>query len=641
LRIDCVQVFTRNQRQWSARALGDDEQAAWRAGLSQLGWHRRRGPCRTVSHNSYLINLASTDRAVRNRSLAAQRAELERCQALGIPLCVIHPGAHLGRPPPAEPPVTGLPPTRDERAGLMRVIKALDRIHRDLPGYGVITCLETTAGAGTTLGYRFEHLAFIREHVREPDRVGYCFDTCHVTAAGYDMTTDNGAAAVLRTFDEVCGRRHLRVFHLNDSVGAVGSRRDRHAHIGRGVCGFACFRAIVNSRAFARVPKIIETPKGTDEKGVPWDVANLRRLKRLVRRRGAGRARPRGGSPRPTGSSMRHRSAGLVVCVLLALAAAGCGGAGKAAPGGMEAVAPPRPPDPHQRQRELAEEAEDAKTTGEYERALSLFRQILADNPTAAVAYVGIGEVYLLKEDFAGAEPVFARAARLEPRSYDAQYGHGVALQMLERFVEAIKSFHRALTIRPESVEANLHLATVYLQTGEPRSALVFAEKVIQLDPASGPGRATLGSTYVALGRHREAVAQYEAAVELMEPTPPLLINLINALGKLERYVDAKNTAEYLIRLAPSAEAYERLGWANFRLAVYDESIEAYRRAVALDGDCWPALNGVGCNALNAWLLSNNRDTAALAEAKQAFRRSLQVNPDQPKVVALLTRYGV
>jgi deoxyribonuclease-4 len=296
LRLDCVQVFTRNQRQWSARALGQDEQATWRAALEQIGWHRRRGPCRTVSHNSYLVNLASADRAVRERSVAAQRAELHRCEMLGIPLCVMHPGAHLGRPDrpdepggPCGPPTPPTPLARDERAGLNRVIKALDRVHRDLPGYRVITCLETTAGAGTTLGYRFEHLAFIRRHLREPDRVGYCFDTCHVTAAGYDMTTEAGCAAVLRRFDEVCGRRHLRVFHLNDSVGPVGSRRDRHAHIGHGTCGLACFRAIVNLRMFARVPKIIETPKGTNEKGVPWDVVNIRRLKRLLCRRGTDR----------------------------------------------------------------------------------------------------------------------------------------------------------------------------------------------------------------------------------------------------------------------------------------------------------------------------------------------------------------
>jgi tetratricopeptide (TPR) repeat protein len=338
---------------------------------------------------------------------------------------------------------------------------------------------------------------------------------------------------------------------------------------------------------------------------------------------------------------MRHTPAGLVACVLAALCAAGCGSGGKAAPGGIDAGATSSEPDPRQRQQILAAEADAAKGAGEYALALALFREILADNPTSTSAYVGIGEVYLLQEDYAGAEPVFARAARLEPRSFDAQYGHGVALQMLERFMEAVKAYHRALTIRPESTDANLHLAMTYLQMGEPRSALVFAGKVVEIDPAHGPGRAALGSAYAALERYPEAVAQYEAAVELMEPTPPLLISLINALGKQRRYVDARNTAEYLVRLAPSAQAYERLGWASFRLGAYDESIEAYRGAVALDGDYWPACNGVGCNALNAWLLSDKRDTRALAEAKQAFRQSLRVNPDQPKVVSLLSKYGV
>ena len=293
LRMDCVQVFTRNQRQWSVRALADDDRAAWLAGLRELGWHRRSARPRTVSHASYLINLASPDRLLWRKSVALHRVELERCETLAIPLCVVHPGAHLGK---SSPPAAGEPGaqiSRHELWGLKRVIKALDRVHRDLPGHRTVTCLETTAGAGTTLGYSFEHLALVRASVGEPHRIGFCFDTCHVTAAGYDMTTDAGAKAVLKRFDEVCGRRNLRVFHLNDSVGAVGSRRDRHTHIGHGACGLSCFRAIVNLGAFARVPKILETPKGiangTKSRGVPWDVVNIRRLKRLMRRPPAGR----------------------------------------------------------------------------------------------------------------------------------------------------------------------------------------------------------------------------------------------------------------------------------------------------------------------------------------------------------------
>lgn len=285
LRMNCVQVFTKNQRQWTVKPLSESECADWHARLRAMGWHRRRGPARVVSHNSYLVNLASPDRDAWRKSVATHRIEIERCEALAIPLCVAHPGAHLGRPRPADEadPLTR-PPTRSEVAGLRRIVKALDRIHRDLRGYRTLTCLETTVGAGTNLGFAFHHLAFIRGEVRESERIGFCFDTCHVTAAGYDMSTDAKAAAVLRLFAATCGRANLRVFHVNDSVGAVGSRRDRHAHIGHGTCGLACFRTIVNRASFARVPKILETPKGTTEKGVEWDTANIRRLKRLIRR---------------------------------------------------------------------------------------------------------------------------------------------------------------------------------------------------------------------------------------------------------------------------------------------------------------------------------------------------------------------
>jgi deoxyribonuclease-4 len=183
----------------------------------------------------------------------------------------------------------GRAPTRDERMGLNRIVRALDRIHRDLPGYRTITCLETTVGSGTNLGFDFEHLAYVRNSVREPERVGFCFDTCHVTAAGYDMSTDEGARDVMRQWRRTCGDRQLRVVHVNDSVGATGSRRDRHAHIGEGTCGLSCFRLIVNHPATRGVPKILETPKGRNQRGSEWDVVNIRRLKRLIRRPGSSR----------------------------------------------------------------------------------------------------------------------------------------------------------------------------------------------------------------------------------------------------------------------------------------------------------------------------------------------------------------
>jgi deoxyribonuclease-4 len=288
LKLECVQVFTKNQRQWRVSPLDPKQQGDWLEMLSALGW--REGRPRTVSHNSYLINLASPDKALWMRSIAMQRIELERCEALEIPFLVAHPGAHLGPAPPAgQPHQLGAPASRSERAGLRRIARALDRLHRELPGYRTITCLETTAGAGSTLGYDFQQLAMLRDEVREPERIGFAFDTCHVTAAGYDMSSDARARAVLDDWHRVCGADTLRVFHLNDSIGAVGSRRDRHTHIGEGTCGRSCFGAIMNRSEFADVPKILETPKGSTPKGTPWDLVNVRRLKRLARPPGRSR----------------------------------------------------------------------------------------------------------------------------------------------------------------------------------------------------------------------------------------------------------------------------------------------------------------------------------------------------------------
>jgi deoxyribonuclease-4 len=277
LGLDCVQVFTRNQRQWRAPPLSDEAISLWRAAMRDAGWDDLPG--RSTSHNSYLCNLASPDDAIRAKSIALQRDELERCEALGIRFCVMHPGAHLG-----VRGERGAEPTADEAAGLARIAKGLDEIHRALRGYAVITCLETTAGSGTNLGADFLHLARIRELVREPERVGYCLDTCHVAAAGYDVSTDASAAATLAEFDRICGLERLFVVHVNDSKTPPGSRLDRHEHIGHGTCGMAWFRAIMRHPALAKTPKILETPKEEDESGTPWDRVNARRLRSLLTR---------------------------------------------------------------------------------------------------------------------------------------------------------------------------------------------------------------------------------------------------------------------------------------------------------------------------------------------------------------------
>jgi tetratricopeptide (TPR) repeat protein len=299
------------------------------------------------------------------------------------------------------------------------------------------------------------------------------------------------------------------------------------------------------------------------------------------------------------------------------------------------------PPSPRAGVRGRLDDAEAARASGDYETALAMFRDILAQNPTVTHAYVGIGEIYLEKQDYLSAEPYFARAVRYEPRNFGAQFGHGVVLQMLNRLVDAIKAYHRALTIEPDHPRANLNMATTYMQLGEPANALAFAEKAVKIDPASGPARVNLGAVYEQLGRSADAIEQYDAAVELMEPDGPLLMNLFNALSQEQRFEEARNTALAMIRIHPTAASYERLGWVQFRLKDYQKSVEAYRKAVEIDPNHWPSLNGVGVNALNVWLLSRKADEAAASEARQAFRRSLRINSDQPKIIRLLSDYNL
>lgn len=290
LKFDCVQVFTKNQRQWHVPAMRAEDRDAWLTQLHAMKWDIRSGPARVVSHASYLINLASPNAKTWKQSLALFQEELERCDALKISLCVVHPGAHLGEVPPRRDPMAvGGEFTVDEQRGMQRITNALDIIHARIPGARAVTCLETTVGAGTTLGWSFEQLAFLRANVRDPERVAFCLDTCHVTAAGYDMTTPSKAQRVLRHLGKVCGMKHVRALHMNDSMFPVGSRRDRHAHIGDGDCGKSCFTAILRARALQRVPMILETPKDDGPDGTPWDVTNVRRLKRLARTPAASR----------------------------------------------------------------------------------------------------------------------------------------------------------------------------------------------------------------------------------------------------------------------------------------------------------------------------------------------------------------
>lgn len=300
LGLDTVQVFTKNQQQWKARPLDEGLAREWRAEVARLGW---RG--RTVSHASYLINLASVKDDLWRQSVDLMTDEIERCEALGIAFLVHHPGSHVG---------AGL------EDGLRRIEDAYAELFRRTRGYRTVSCFEGTAGAGSTIGGPFEHLRDLRARVvartGEDSRVGFCLDTCHLHAAGHDMSTREAAGATLGAFDAACGLGHVRVWHLNDSKGALGSRLDRHAHIGEGEVGGGSpgrvskarlarsgFAAVVNHPLFAAVPKIMETPKDDPPPGERWDAINLSRLKALMDVPGAGvaertPAKKRVGGPR-------------------------------------------------------------------------------------------------------------------------------------------------------------------------------------------------------------------------------------------------------------------------------------------------------------------------------------------------------
>lgn len=260
LHMDCVQVFTKNQRQWTAPPLTDAQVSEWKAAQQSTGITQ------TVSHDSYLINLASPDAEARGKSTRLFRDELGRCEALGIPYLVTHPGSHMG---------TG------EESGIARIAEALDQLHAELRGLRVVTCLEVTAGQGHSLGYRFEHIRAIRDAVREPERLAVCIDTAHMIEAGYDLTSAQGMRATLDELDSVVGLKLVRVIHVNDSKTPRGSRVDRHEHIGHGHVAMEAFGVLVNEPAFAGVQKILETPKDIAPDGRPWDVVNIETLKGL------------------------------------------------------------------------------------------------------------------------------------------------------------------------------------------------------------------------------------------------------------------------------------------------------------------------------------------------------------------------
>lgn len=255
-----LQLFTRNQRQWKVPPLSGDDVAAFR------GAWERWGDYPVAAHDSYLINLANPDRAKAERSVNAFAEELRRCERLGIPWLVTHPGSHLG---------TGT------EAGIARYAANLDAALVLSGTQRVMPLLETTAGQGTNLGGSFQELAAMLAASSHADRLGVCLDTCHAFAAGYDLRTAEGLETALAEFDAQVGLGRLRFVHLNDSKNPLGSRKDRHEHIGQGEIGPEGFRAMINSPLLAALPLCLETPKEDD---LEDDRVNMARLRAMLRK---------------------------------------------------------------------------------------------------------------------------------------------------------------------------------------------------------------------------------------------------------------------------------------------------------------------------------------------------------------------
>ncbi len=256
---DTIQMFNKSNNQWRARKLETDEIDRFFKAIETTG------VTAATSHTSYLINVASPDKALNRKSFESLKEEMERCRLLRIPNLVLHPGSHVGS---------------GEETGLDLVAENINRLFDELHDNTVTLLLETTAGQGSNLGYTFEQLAYLIERTEDKEHVGVCLDTCHIFAAGYPLIDPADYRKTMKQFDNTIGLDRLRIIHMNDSVKEFGSRRDRHEHIGKGHIGLDGFRNFVNDKRLEKVPMILETHKGDD---LAEDIENLSVLRGLVK----------------------------------------------------------------------------------------------------------------------------------------------------------------------------------------------------------------------------------------------------------------------------------------------------------------------------------------------------------------------
>ncbi|MFH1995330.1 MAG: deoxyribonuclease IV [Nitrospinota bacterium] len=254
---EVIQLFTKNNNRWSATDTLSEDAEKFRAAAAETG------VIPSASHSAYLINLASANPVTLDKSITAFIDEIDRADFLGIPNLIFHPGSHGGA---------------GEEVGIKKIVDSLNVITAERPKAKVKIVLETTAGQGNAIGYKFEHLAEIMAKCKSPDRFGVCLDTCHIFAAGYNITDKEGYKATFDSFKKVIGFELLRAIHMNDSKKECGSNVDRHEHIGKGKIGVEGFRLLVNDHRLQDIPMILETPKGPDMKEDKINLALLRKL---------------------------------------------------------------------------------------------------------------------------------------------------------------------------------------------------------------------------------------------------------------------------------------------------------------------------------------------------------------------------